>query len=54
MNWKPQLNSYQQMPHTHFHRFNHLKDLLRFSYKVIKDKKRSCKTFNLYKNLLKF
>ena len=53
MNWEPQLNSYQQLPSTHEHKFNHLKDLLRF-FTVIKDNKRTCKVFNLYEFVVKF
>ena len=51
MNLEPQLNSYQQIPSTHEHRFNHLKDLLRFLCTVIKDNKRTVKC-STYINLL--
>ena len=54
MNWEPQLNSYQEIHPIHFNRFNYLRDLLHFLYIVIKDNKRTYKTFNLYEIVVKF
>ena len=51
MNWVSQLNFYQYIHATYFHKYNHSKDLLRILYTLIKDHKRTCKT-STYMKLL--